>query len=282
MEKENLNAGFQIAGRIPILLALKRVEELKPHEEIVATDLQGILKALEHDPLLRHPIIADSGSGAVLDGTHRLAALIELGCRTVPTAVIDYQNPLVRVDRWFRGIKGENLRKFSKRVARMNPENASMIEADRRLLSRESFACLRDRKDCMVFNSKDPDPLKLYRKAFELEQIVRDQGLKIDYNDNEDTTNLSEAGFLMSTIRLEKSEVVSSCINHVLFPPKSTRHLIPSRPLGVNVPLSWLKSATNEAEAKFERHLSSKTVRRLQKGSRVGSRRYMEEVFLFE
>jgi len=37
-----------------------------------------------------------------------------------------------------------------------------------------------------------------------------------------------------------------------------------------------------EAEAEFEKYLAAKRVRRLPEGSMVGSRRYMEEVFLFE
>jgi len=37
-----------------------------------------------------------------------------------------------------------------------------------------------------------------------------------------------------------------------------------------------------EAETEFEKHLRAMTVRRLPEGSMVGSRRYMEEVFLFE
>src|SRR5213592_4017968 len=81
----------------------------------------------------------------------------------------------------------------------------------------------------------------------------------------------------------KKNKVVESCQAHNLFPPKSTRHLIPSRPLGIGVPLLWLKNRNiEEAEAEFEKYLAAKRVRRLPEGSMVGSRRYMEEVFLFE
>jgi len=87
----------------------------------------------------------------------------------------------------------------------------------------------------------------------------------------------------MSTIRVEKSEVVESCVSHKLFPPKSTRHLIPSRPLGLGVPLAMLKNKNHaEAESAFVQHIRSKHIRKLPKGSKVGSRRYLEEVFLFE
>src|SRR5207245_11712681 len=92
--------GFEINnGMIPILLTLKRIRELKPHEETVATDLRGLVTTLERGPILRHPIIAHTATRAVLDGTHRLAALPQHGCRTIPTALIDYHSPLVKVGR---------------------------------------------------------------------------------------------------------------------------------------------------------------------------------------
>ena len=284
LEKESSGRGFQIAtGKIPILLALKRIPDLKPHEETVQNDLKAIIASLESDPLLRHPIIADSKTGAVLDGTHRLAALSRMGCLTIPTALIDYQNPLVQVERWFRTIHGNSLDTLRKRVEDLNPTAMSYSTAEKSLQSRQCYATLRNAKDCLGFPSKESEPMELCRGAFQLEQIARDGGMKISYTDTNDISKVLGSSFLMSTIRLAKKEVVSSCLKGTLFPPKSTRHLIPSRPLGVAIPLSWLKEENiNEAEVRFERHLRAKTMRRLPEGSRVGSRRYMEEVFLFE
>ena len=121
------------------------------------------------------------------------------------------------------------------------------------------------------------------RNAFEIEEIAKNNHLKISYVDNDDLAELSKNAFLMSTIRVEKSEVVESCVSHKLFPPKSTRHLIPSRPLGLGVPLALLKNKNHaEAESAFVQHIRSKHIRKLPEGSKVGSRRYLEEVFLFE
>jgi hypothetical protein len=284
LEEATSPRGFAITtGRIPILLALKRVEDLKPHEETVEEDLNGMVRALQGEPTLRHPIIADSASGAVLDGTHRLAALKRLGCRTVPTALIDYQNPLVKIDRWYRVIKGFGLPDFLKLVERLSPIPTSAPEGDARLMARSSYATLRNMRQCYTFNPVHTGPLELCRSAFALERIGRDNHAKIAYSDNGEMRDFPESTILMSTIRLEKQEVVDSCTRHLLFPPKSTRHLIPSRPLGIGTPLAWLRDGDFErAEAEFEKHLGSMTVRRLPEGSKVGSRRYMEEVFLFE
>jgi L-serine kinase (ADP) len=276
--------GFQIRdAKIPIVLALRQSEDLRPHEETVPEDLDAIVLALQSDPVLRHPIIADSISGAVLDGTHRLAALKRLDCQTIPAALIDYQNPLIQIDRWYRTITGGNVRALEERVHNLHPVKMSDSEADRSLLARSSYATLRDARGCWAFKSQSARPLDLCRDAFKLELIAKGQDAKITYADKSGPNDQSSSALLMSTIRLAKEEVVDGCMKHQLFPPKSTRHLIPSRPLGVTVPLQWLMETNiEEAEKKFEAHLSSMAIRRLPEGSIVGSRRYMEEVFLFE
>lgn len=285
METDSSAKGFEInSGKIPILLVLKRIQELKPHEETVPTDLHGIVNTLKRDPILRHPVIADVTTGAVLDGNHRLAALSELGCYTVPTALIDYQNPLVKVDRWFRVITGENLNDFMKRTKGSQSRSLTSIsEAERSVLSRSSYAGLGNKKEWFTFRSNGPDAVEAFQKSYRIEEIARNNHLKITYTDNDDVRELPENGFMMSTVLVEKSEVIESCINRRLFPPKSTRHLIPSRPLGLMVPIEWLKNKNHaEAESAFVKHVGSKHAKRLPEGSKVGSRRYLEEVFLFE
>lgn len=219
-----------------------------------------------------------------MDGNHRLAALSQLGCYTIPTALIDYQNPMVKVDRWFRVVTGENLNDFMKRTKQNQSHSVTSIsEADSSILSRSSYAGLGNRQEWFTFISNGSDAVEAFRESFRLEEIARNNHLKIAYTDNDDLKVLTERSFMMSTIRVEKSEVIESCINGRLFPPKSTRHLIPSRPLGLTVPIDWLKSKNYaEAESSFVRHVRSKHVRRLPEGSTVGSRRYLEEVFLFE
>lgn len=285
MESDSSAKGFEInSGKIPILLVLKRIQELKPHEETVPSDLRGIIKTLKQDPILRHPVIADATTGAVLDGNHRLAALSELGCYTIPTALIDYQNPLVKVDRWFRVITGEKLNDFIKRTKKDQSQmSTSISDADRSVLSRSSYAWLGDKKHWFTFGSDVPDALEAFQNSFRIEEIARNNHLRIAYTDSDEIGELPENGFMLSTVRVQKSEVIESCDNRRLFPPKSTRHLIPSRPLGLTIPIDWLKNKNYaEAESIFVKHVVAKHVKRLPGGSKVGSRRYLEEVFLFE
>src|SRR5260370_336040 len=160
-----------------------------------------------------------------------------MGCQTIPTALIDYQNPLVRVDRWFRVITGEDLTDFMKRIDQSRSDMAkSPSEEDQGLVSRSSYAALCNQNECFTFRSNGHRALEACKHAFQIEEIARNNHLKIGYTDSDDFKCLSGNSFLMSTIRAEKSEVIESCCSHSLCPPKSPRHLIPSRPLCLSLP----------------------------------------------
>jgi hypothetical protein len=68
-----------------------------------------------------------------------------------------------------------------------------------------------------------------------------------------------------------------------LFPPKATRHLIPARPLNVNVPSRWFREniSLEEINKRFSRHLQQKEIRRFGPGQTIGGRFYEEELFVF-
>ncbi len=283
MEEDPSPKGYEIKdSRIPIILALRPISTLKPHEETIPLEMERIVESLRHDPVLRHPLIADRESGLVLDGTHRLAALKGLGCFSVPCALIDYQESTVKVERWFRIIADSSLHEFNAKLAGTTSHEEKPVRAEQCLLRRDCYASLEDIRSCLVFPSEDRAPIELVRKAFAIEKVARDEGLGIKYSDNKKLPS-SENRLMLSTVKLEKKEIVDSCLRGVLFPPKTTRHIIPSRPLGTSTPLEWLRAQPSEEnELRFTKNLRSRRVKRLPEGSKVGSRRYQEEVFVFD
>jgi hypothetical protein len=282
--EDDTSEGYGISNaRIPILLALKRITELKPHEQTVPEDLSQLVLALRRDPVLRHPLIADKETGLILDGTHRLAALTELGCRLVPCALVNYNDPKIRVERWFRIVLGRSLREFASRIVGAVPETKSTREAEECLATRRCYASLEDEHLCLVLTSPDANSASMARRAFQIEETAREGGMKVSYSDNKSFPLKQGPGFFVSTIRIEKPEVIGSALEGAFFPPKTTRHIIPSRPLGINLPVEWLNEENvSKANSRFIEHLRTKKVKRLPQGSWVGSRRYQEEVFMFE
>ncbi|HZY47417.1 MAG TPA: ParB N-terminal domain-containing protein [Candidatus Bathyarchaeia archaeon] len=283
MEANSSLKGYPIAGgRIPVVIALKKISDLKPHEETVPEDLNRLVNSLKENPILRHPIIADKNTGIVLDGTHRLAAVSHLNCNFIPTALVDYDDPKIQVERWFRQFSGENNTALQRDLKRLNPQQIDHNECEKGLSTRRLYATI-ENKRCLAFLSRSSDPCDMARDSHEIETIARNLGVKVTYQDNKELEFATPERLVMSTIRIEKNEVVENVKKRKLFPPKSTRHLVPSRPLGAGVPIEWLQG-TNfpEAQSRYHDYLLSRKIRRLPEGSRVGSRRYLEEVFLFE
>ena len=68
-----------------------------------------------------------------------------------------------------------------------------------------------------------------------------------------------------------------------VFAHKTTRHMIPARPLNVHVPLEWLKEKIPLAKVNrmLERALKEKKTERLPPGSVWKGRRYEEETIVF-
>ncbi len=283
MEEDKPRNGYEIKNSsIPILLSIRPISTLRPHEETVPFDLDSIVRSLQKNPVLRHPIIADLETGLVLDGTHRLAALKALGCRSAPCALINYQDDRIRIERWFRLIMGSSLDEFRQKLAERTSHSDTSAWAEECLAMRRCYASLADTKSCWVFPSTSSEPPALARLAFEVETLAREAGLRVKYLDNK-VLSPSCKGFILSTIKLEKKEIVDSCLRNLLFPPKTTRHVIPSRPLGTSTPLEWLEGdGAQTIQRRFVDHLKSLKVKRLPEGSKVGSRRYQEEVFVFE
>jgi len=272
-----------VGGRIPILITLKKTTDLSPHEETVAEDLERLVNALKENPVLRHPIIADRRTGIVLDGTHRLAAIKQLNCNFIPSALVDYDDPKITIERWFRQLSGSNLQNLENDLRRLKPRNVTLDECEEGLSKRRWYATIEKPQSYLAFPVRSSDPYQMVEDSHSIEIAARNQGIRITYQDNKDIEARESESFVMSTIKIQKEEVVGTVMKGKLFPPKSTRHLVPSRPLGGGVPVDWLRGSDfSEAHSRYQEYIQSRKVRRLPEGSRVGSRRYLEEVFLFE
>jgi hypothetical protein len=284
LEAHSSLKGYSIAGgKIPILITLRKTTDLMPHEETVAEDLKKLVDALRENPVLRHPIIADRRTGIVLDGTHRLAAIKQLNCNFIPSALVDYDDPQITIERWFRQFSGSNIRNLENDLARLSPKEVSHGECEDGLSKRRWYATVENPRSCLAFEVRSQNPYEMARDSHSIEMAARKHGVSVAYQDSKDTRPVDSESLIMSTIKIEKKEVVETVKQGKLFPPKSTRHLVPSRPLGGGVPIDWLQSSDfSEAQSRYQEYIQSRKVKRLPEGSRVGSRRYLEEVFLFE
>ena len=263
---------------------MKRLEFLKPHEETIEEELLSLSRSISRDKVLRHPLVADFKTGVVLDGNHRLVALKQMNCRLAPVALVDYRNPEIMIERWYRVVRSAKLDDLQVRLQGhgLNMRYEDPATAAELLNRRRVAAVIEDQARSLVFSSQSQEPLDCFRTSFSVETFLRQTGLSVSYLDKRPEI-IPEDTLILSTIKLEKEEVVAVASSGRLYPPKSTRHLIPSRPLGIRVPIEWLAIYKPEiAQAKLMDHLGKMRLRRAEKGSIVGSRKYEEEVFVFE
>jgi hypothetical protein len=84
------------------------------------------------------------------------------------------------------------------------------------------------------------------------------------------------------TPTISKREVVETALAGKVFIQKATRHVIPARPMFVNVPNEWLggRLSLSEANDRLVALLSSRELKRLPPGQ-VLDRRYREELYVF-
>ena len=85
------------------------------------------------------------------------------------------------------------------------------------------------------------------------------------------------------TPQISKEMVVEAVKKEKVFAPKTTRHLIPARPLNLNIPTKWFKEniSLEDINKRFVAFLEKKRVKRFAPGQIVNGRYYEEELFVF-
>ncbi len=87
----------------PPRFALVPRRRLHPHEETDPARVKRLSEAIREDAMIYNPVIVDEGTRVILDGHHRFHALGELGCRLIPCHLVDYLDPMIRVEGWENG-----------------------------------------------------------------------------------------------------------------------------------------------------------------------------------
>jgi len=126
-----------------------------------------------------------------------------------------------------------------------------------------------------------------YEKVKRVEGVIKELGGRISYEDEESAMKKlksSEVPAVLVPPLAKKEEIISLAIEGKVLAPKSTRHVIPARPLFVRVPLDLLKSEEVSDEVANEIFISSlmrRGVRHLGPGATL-DRRYEEDLYIFD
>lgn len=273
-----------MSNLLPRLVILP-IHDILPHEEYDRWILSRIVSSLRLEGAMHDPLLVDEATFTILDGTHRYWALRKLGCKAVPAALYNYQSPAIKIGCWYRCLDRAPPLEIldSLKARKMDRE-----EGLKMLRAREVSLSIILQSGSYVFDWGSMSGMNVYHAyqlmAF-LEGGFKSRGYGVNYATEMDAVDMLKSGNVKAVIApppITKEEVISVIKDHKLFPKKSTRHILPYRPMGVNVPLSWLQGDTDVASRKLEELLSRGTFKRMLSGIVIGGRRYEEEVYIFE
>lgn len=276
--------------RLRLDIAIVDIDSLHLHEDVVQELVRYLMLSIKTDGYVRHPIIVDRKSLIVLDGVHRVVALKKLGIQRVPACLVDYSSPTIQVLNWYRTMTGASDIESALSEIQMKGCDVEKIGAvaERTLGISPAVAAVRSRKQTLLikcpFNNLQED----YKFIGKLEERFKAIGVRIRYETERDALDGLRKGRIdavMYTPKVSKDEIIKSALSAHSFAWKATRHVIPARPVNVNVPLRLLRErdmSLTQANEELRSMLLKKKLIRLPAGSVIDGRRYEEELYAFE
>ena len=275
--------------KLDLKIAIIDIASIHMHEETIPEVVQKLATDLLKDRVLRHPIIVDEKTLVVLDGMHRAAALRMIGCVRIPVCLVDYDNPSITVETWWRAFKedrGELIKELS--GPNIQTERTALEEAKTKLENRTASAFIATKEECLIIKSKRYDLKQNYRLVRDIEQKAKSLGYGMSYETESDALLKLEEGSVRTILApppIRKEDVREFGVRDDLFPHKATRHIIPARPLGIDVPIEILQNQhmkLPQVNRQLIENLKTRQLQKLQPGAMIENRRYEEQVFLFK
>lgn len=266
-------------------LSVAYLDDLLLHEETVEPAVEELSRRIVRDGVVKHPIIADTTTLVVLDGMHRVEAARRAGLDKIVVCRVDYTNPEVKVFRWFRVMRGpeEFIGKAlpSSEFSRVRREEG-MLMLDRREVASAVFT----RDAAYVSRHSASTSVASSKVARDIERGLASIGFDVSYESESDALSLLDSGAASLVVAhqpVNKWDVLKAALSGELFAHKSTRHVVPARPLFVNVPLDLLSPSTSmeDAVSALAERFEGASYSVLPPGSKVGSRKYQEVVYVF-
>lgn len=270
-------------------IMVEEVDKLHIHEEIIPGILNWLVEKIRRDNFFKDPVIVDEKTLVVLDGMHRMAAAREIALKYIPVCLVDYDNNSIELHAWGRVIESGELKNvleaFNRGGFKLSPIEG--FDAGSRLLNaRKALGLLVTLRGLYVIEEGGGDIKRIYDHIKEIEMRLQEKGFKISYMTEQDSIQAVRSGKAVASLIppvITKREVREVALRGEVFTHKATRHVIPARPLNVNIPLDWLKGGMTKEEvnSRVKWLLATRSVRKLPPGT-VLDRRYDEELFVFE
>lgn len=277
---------IRVARDQEIDLRILRLDGLIPHEETIPTLLRTVYENLVRAGRQKDPIVVDPKSSLVLDGMHRLKALRLAKAKFALCACFDYLDDRVILQRWLRYFARPRP-KLEKQIVRLFGlvETSDYRGAARTVDQGKSPIALISRSKSYLGVEKY-DIFELYRRMGEFDSMAEKARVKLEFrpdSDGEgDVIPLSETEYAIYPIPITKRDVIRAAETEMLFPYKTTRHILPIRPMGINFPLGILQRAKIDACRRIlTETVSARKVELVREGFSYENRTYSEQLAIF-
>ena len=274
------------SSNLTLRLSLVEIAHLRPHEEVIEEVVTKLAQEIQEDGVVRDPLIVDQESHVILDGMHRFNSLKRLGLRFAPSCLLDYMSPKIQVGSWFRAFQVDDAKSDAER-------SLSQLRLDysvRQLAGSEGqdSGTIILTGDKTGFTLRTPmDTLERCRAATNIEKQMVKGGRRVTYLSESIALQWlysNRANLVITLPAFTKDAIRKFGLEGVLLPHKVTRHVIPSRPMGIDVPLSLLSDSeisSSEADQRLGKLLGERKVDRKPPGSVIEGRHYDEELLVF-
>jgi hypothetical protein len=229
------------------------------HERVMSRAVHNLCKFLEEAGIQKNPIVVHKVKNRyiVLDGMHRVEAFRSMWYRDIMVYEVDYFNEEIKLAGWDGVIfgkmnYGEMLQELFTRTWAVRKEgrrvNLQKLVKDKKVL----FG-LRDRSGQYAVTLKKQRPENLPHNQYldaavsavqRIENYLDIKNRKIQYvpeTASDPSFQTLRADALLYRPVYTKADIIHRTLTGKVFPRKSTRHIIPSRPLRVDINLIILK-----------------------------------------
>lgn len=257
-------------------LRIFETEKLFIHEEVVSENLDKLKKILIKDGVLSDPVLVDIGSNVVLDGTHRVQCFRDLGYRHILVALVDYFDNRILLRRWYRVLYGP-----SRAISNIIKEFGFEKTLNDGQIEETDSDSIRVYVDGCVYSYHDRSVYDAYSQLKCLEREFAKSRIRIGYATEREALELAKSGKnILITPQISKEDVVKYAKRKHVFPPKTTRHVFPIRPIFVNVPLEYfsMDADIGYVDIVLQKYLMNRLV--IEINGKLTIDRYYEEDFL--
>ena len=235
-------------------LEVIKIEDILVHEELDPSNSKELINFLKKSKNLSNPIIVASLGNkkyVQLDGMNRIYSFRTLGIKTITAQIVDYNNQEeIELSSWLHIFKGEleKFLTFIKKDPSLVVAQGKMDQVGHRYIKEKDFGRLcsivTNKKEVFFISTAGNFLEKIKRLNYLVSFYKNDLSRgALPYTLNGDTIKkffkqYPEDNLIVIFPTFTPQQVIESVKSEILLPTGITRHLVKSRVLNINLPLS--------------------------------------------